>query len=267
MEQLAQKGILGLGEVMGDTAADKMTIMQTALGNLQEVAGTGLLDALKGVFDRITEFASDPRTIQFFTDLGTQIGDFASTLLDKLPDIMTAVQEVGDWFVNNKPLIVGILAALGVAVAAFAFTVISSAISAAVALAPILLVMALIGAGAALLFTAWTENWGGIQEKVGELWAVIQPIFDSLVEWLNVNIPIALQYLADIWNNVLLPAIQEVFNWIVSNLVPLWISQIQWPQTNLPIALAALSEFWTNVLYLPSRPSGNGSNRTWCRCL
>jgi hypothetical protein len=248
LEQLANKGILGLAEVMGDTAKGKMTIMQTALGNLQESAGTGLLDALGGVFDKVTEFANDPKTIKFFTDLGKRIGDFASNLLDKAPDIMTAIDNLGQWFEDNQPLIVGVLAAIGVAIAAFAVTVVTSAISAAVALAPIILAMVLIGAGAALLYTAWTENWGGIQEHMAALWATIQPILQSLWDWLSINVPIALQYLSELWTTVLLPAIQELFSWIVTNLIPLWISIIEWLQVNIPAAISALSAFWTNTL-------------------
>ncbi len=248
LEQLANKGILGLAEVMGQTGKGKLTIMQTALGNLQESLGTPLLDALGSVFDRITEFANDPRTVDFFTNLGMEIGRFASNVLARLPDVFTVIDNLGKWFEDNKPLIIGVLAAIGTAIGVFALTVISSAISAAVALAPIILAMALIGAAAALLYTAWTENWGGIQELVGELWATIEPTFNDLVDWLQVNLPIALQYLSEFWTNVLLPAIQAAFTWIVTNLIPLWISLIQWLQVNVPVAIQYLSEFWTTTL-------------------
>lgn len=248
LTQLTDKGIIGLGEAMADTGRGKFTIMQTAIGNLQEALGTGLLDSLKGVFDKITEFANDPKVIGFFTDLGTRIGSFAETVLDKLPSVMEALQAIADWFSENQALIVGILAALGVALLAFGIIAAQAAISALVGFAPIIAVLALIGAGAALLFTAWTEDWGGIQGKVAEVWAVLEPIFDSLVAWLEENIPIAIQFLSDLWTTTLLPAIQEVFNWIVANLVPLFISLVQWLQVNVPIAIDALSAYWSGTL-------------------
>lgn len=248
LEQLAQKGIIGLGEAMGETAKGKFTIMQTAIGNLQESLGEGLLDALKDVFERITDFANNPKTIDFFIELGRKIGDFASLVLENVPDIITTIENVADWFVENKPLIVGILAALGVAMIAFSVVAIEAGIAAVAGLWPVILVMGLVGAAAALLFTAWTENWGGIQERVAELWAVIQPIFESLMAWMGENLPIALQFLSDLWTTVLLPAIQAVFEWLVNNIIPLWISLVQWLQINIPLAIQTLSGYWTNTL-------------------
>lgn len=248
LEQLAQKGIIGLGEAMGQTAKGKFTIMQTALGNLQEALGTGLLEAFKGVFDRITAFATNPKTIAFFTDLGTQIGDFAGMILDMAPDIITAFDDLSNWFKNNKPIIVGVLAALGTALVAFAGVAIGSILSIIGSMAPLLIAMAVIGGAAALLYTAWTENWGGVQEKMDELWAVLQPIFASLQAWLMENIPIAIQYLSDLWTNTLLPAIEAAFSWIVANVIPILIEIVQWLAVNVPIAIQFLSDLWTNTL-------------------
>lgn len=248
LDQLAKKGVLGLGEAMGDTNKGQLTIMQTALGNLQETLGGGFLDAVTGAFGKITDFASDPQTVQFFADLGTAVGEFASEALTKIPDLVESFQALGQWFSDNKPLIIGILAALGVAILAFGFTVASAAITAITAMAPILIAMAVVGAVVALLYTAWTENWGGIQEIVAQAWATIQPIWQALYDWLSINIPIALQVLSDFWTNTLLPAIQTVFIWIATNLIPLWVSIVEWLSVNVPAAIATLSAFWTGTL-------------------
>lgn len=248
MDQLTKKGIIGLGEAMGDTAKGKFTIMQTAIGNLQESLGTGLLDALVDVFERITEFADDPQTVDFFVSLGQKIGDFASMVLKKIPDIITIFEDLAQWFQDNKPLIVGILAALGASMIVFSAIAIEAAIAAVAGFWPIILALGIIGAAAALLFTAWTENWGGIQESTAELWAVIKPIFDSLVAWLSENLPIAIAFLSDLWTNTLLPAIQSVFEWISNTLIPLWIEVIQWLQVNVPLAISTLAAYWNNTL-------------------
>lgn len=248
LDQLAKKGVLGLSEALGQTNKGQLTIMQTALGNLQEALGGGFLDAITEAFGKITEFASDPKTIQFFTELGTTIGEFASDIVSRIPDLIDIFDSLRKWFEDNKPLIVGVLAALGVAIAAFGFTVVAASLAAIEAMAPILIAMVVIGAGAALLYTAWTENWGGIQEIVAQAWATIQPIVQGLFDWLSVNIPIALQILSDFWTTVLLPAIQTAFTWIATNLIPIFVSIVQWLAVNVPAAIDFLSSLWTGTL-------------------
>jgi hypothetical protein len=222
-------------------------------------------DAIGGIADSLEAFPDDP--LGFLADIFYKIGfnlekvfgikganNFFSNFADGFLKIADAVKE----FYNNtllpflksnaQEIIVGILAAIGVALVAFASTAISAAISAAAAFAPIIITMGIIGGAAALLFKAWKEDWGGIQEKTAELWAVVQPIFEDLIQWLQTNIPIALQFLSDFWTNVLLPAIEVVFSWIVANLFPLLISLIEWLQVNVPIALQFLADVWANVL-------------------
>ena len=248
LEQLKNKGIIGLGEAMGETAKGKMTIMQTALGNLQEALGGGLLDSLKGVFDKITEFANDPKTIGFLTELGQKIGEVATNVISRLPDIMTTIEGIVTWLSENKPLIVGILAAIGVAMLAFGYTTAAAGIAAMAGLWPVIAVMAVVGAAVALLYRAWTENWGGIQEKVAKAWKQVKPVFDQLKLWLSVNIPKALKVLADIWEKVLLPAIETVITWIVDNVLPLAVELVLWLGENIPKALKTLADFWTKTL-------------------
>lgn len=248
LEQLAQKGIIGLGEAMGQTAKGKIEIMQTAIGNLQEALGEGLLTSLKDVFDRIIEFAGDPSTVSFFADLGDQIGNFAEMVLDKVPDIITIFENVSDWFVENKPIIVGVLAALGASLVAFGISAVTAIAPVIASMLPLIITIGLIGAAATLLYTAWTENWGGIQEQVGALWAVVQPILQGLFDWLQTNLPVAVQFLSDLWVNVLLPAIKAAFEWIATNVFPIIISLIQWLQVNIPAAISTLSGLWFGTL-------------------
>jgi phage-related protein len=248
LEQLKTKGIIGLGEAMGQTASGKMTIMQTALGNLQEALGGGLLEALKGVFDKITEFANNPDTIGFFTELGAKIGEFASAVIARMPDIMTSIQGVVAWLSENKPLIVGILAAIGVALAAFGYTAAAAGIAAMAGLWPVIAVMAVIGVVVGVLYKAWTENWGGIQGKVAKAWAQMKPVFDKLQAWLAVNMPKAIKALSDFWTKTLLPAIEKVVGWIVDNVLPLLVDLVLWLGDNIPKAIKTLSDFWTKTL-------------------
>ena len=104
---------------------------------------------------------------------------------------------------------------------------------------PILAVIALV----ALLFAAWKNNWGGIQEKTGaaiaaiklwwetvllpalqKVWAwmssVLFPFFQALGRFLGAVFGVAVRALAGLWQNVLLPAIQKAVNWITANVMP-----------------------------------------------
>lgn len=248
LEELKNKGITGLGEAMGDTAAGKLTIMQTALGNLQESLGAGLLDAMKGVFDKITEFANNPKVISFLTELGARIGDVVEGVIKKLPDMFKVLEGIISWLSNNKPLIIGILAAIGVAMAVFAINAGVAAVTAAAAFAPIVLALAVVAAVVALFVKAWQEDWGGIQGKVADAWAQVKPVFDELKTWLADNLPKAIKTLKEFWENKLLPAIKKVFIWLSDNLIPLFVKLVFWLQENLPKAIKILADFWTNTL-------------------
>ena len=248
LEQLRKKGILGLGTAMGETAKGKLTIMQTALGNLQESLGTGLLDAMKGVFDKITEFANNPKVIGFFTEVGARIGEFASAIIDKMPSIISVIEDMVNWFVNNKAIVVGVLAAIGVAMAVFAATSISAAVSAAAAFAPVIAVMAVVGAAVALLYQAWQEDWGGIRTAVLDAWKQVKPVFDNLQKWLAVNVPKAVKALSAYWTGTLLPAIKSTFEWIAKNVIPILVDIVLWLGDNVPKAIKAVSGYWTGTL-------------------
>lgn len=104
---------------------------------------------------------------------------------------------------------------------------------------PILAIIALI----ALLFVAWKNNWGGIQEKTAaaigaikgwwegtllpalqKVWSwmnsVLFPYFKALANFLSAVFGVAVKALAGIWQNVLYPAIQKAILWMKANVVP-----------------------------------------------
>lgn len=109
---------------------------------------------------------------------------------------------------------------------------------------PIGIVIAIV----ALLAAAWAGNWGGIRDKAAEVWAFLQPIFAQVVAWLQTNIPVAVQFLSNLWSTVLLPAIQTVWNFIQANVLPLFAQVVTWLQTNIPVAVQFLSTVWTTIL-------------------
>jgi tape measure domain-containing protein len=96
--------------------------------------------------------------------LGEMLSNLANTVLPKLTEGLAFVNEHWEVF---RAAIVGIGAALAAASIAGILLTIAGALN------PITLAIMAIGAAVSVLYTAWTENWGGIQE-------VIMPIIEVL---------------------------------------------------------------------------------------
>jgi hypothetical protein len=115
---------------------------------------------------------------------------------------------------------------------------------------PLIAVIAAVVAAVALLYAAWTNNWGGIRDKLTAFFnGTIVPAFERLQDWLEVVIPAALEWLKNAWETVLWPAIQQVRDWVVNVLFPTLQRLWDWLATNVPAALKTLSDFWTGVLW------------------
>ena len=103
---------------------------------------------------------------------------------------------------------------------------------------PLIAIIAAIAAAIALLYLAWTNNWGGIQEKVQAAIAVIRPIFEQFIG-----------NLVQLWQNVLWPAIQKVWAWMSTVLWPFLQALGNFIGAVLGVAVEALAGIWQNVLW------------------
>lgn len=74
------------------------------------------------------------------------------------------------------------------------------------------------------------------------------PLLADLVTWMQVNLPIAIQFLTDAWNNVIYPALVAIQAWVVGTLIPTLTDLWTWVNTNLPTAIQTLTDFWTGTL-------------------
>lgn len=109
----------------------------------------------------------------------------------------------------------------------------------------------------------------GLKGMMGTMAAELLPVFQSfldninnfvqseqftqfisdLTEWLQTNLPVAIQYVSDFWTNVLQPAIEAVWEWLSTVLIPFLRDEIYpWLQENIPVAIQFLSDAWTTVL-------------------
>jgi TP901 family phage tail tape measure protein len=191
----------------------------------------------KKVSELMTLIMGDSATLAntLTNTLGAAIS-FLSTNL--LPALTVGVQFVIDHFTEIKGALLGVGAVLAGGVFAAIVAGIVSLVS------PIMLVVA----GAALLGAAWAGNWGDIQGKTFAAWAVIQPILSQLTTWLMTNIPIALQFLADTWTNILLPAMTVIWDFVSGTMFPLWMQLQDFLVSVVGFAVDNLSSQWTNVL-------------------
>lgn len=229
--------------------ANQQRIMAANFENVKATLGTALLPVMVAFSNLLNSIFTNPAFQQFMATLTTQLTAFAATVVTWFPQIIAWFQQAFGWLQNNQGVIVGVLAALGVAIAAFVFTTVIPALIAFItAAAPVIAVMALVGAAAYLLYQAWTTNFGGIQEIVANIWASIQPVFAQVVAWLQVNIPAALTALSGFWQNTLLPAIQAVWSWMSSTLFPFLGALAELIATALSVAVTVLAGIFQNVL-------------------
>lgn len=141
------------------------------------------------------------------TDIGITIG---KEIKEKLDHLLSAINPVmakfADFIKQNSGLVATVLmvgAAIGtVGVVLMAIGAIISAISSI--MNPIGLTIMAIVVALTLLYEAWTNNWGGIQEKTMAVWAIIKPIFTFLGELFTA--------LGGIITNEVLPFFQQLFD-------------------------------------------------------
>lgn len=213
--------------------------------------GTTVMPIISQVAAMFIAWLSSPEVQTGITQLATFIGNLAMSVVNAIPVVISWVTQIYDYLRNNQGIIIGILVALGVAVATFVYTtVIPAAIATITAMAPIVLPIIAIAAAVALLYQAWTTDFGGIRTTLTDIWeGTLSPIFNNLVSWLQANIPTAIQWLSDTWNFVLLPAITLVWDWVQTTLFPMFTELLTWLSATLTTALQSLSDFWTLTLY------------------
>ena len=257
--------------------ANQQRITAATTGDLKATIGTALLPAMTALQGTINTIAQDPAFQAFLAKAVEALGGFATYVIEAIPVVIDTFQGIADWLSEHEGVVVGVLVALGVAVGAFVYTtVVPAAIAMITALAPIALPILAIAAVVALLYEAWTNDWGGIQTFLTGVWEdYLKPAFEAIAQWLGENIPKALDALTTAFNwvkaNVLTPiagafekigaAIEKVVVWIkglgedlagLKDKLPSWLR----PGSPTPFELglggigAALNEL--NRTYLPA---------------
>jgi TP901 family phage tail tape measure protein len=220
---------------------NKVTVALAPIGE-KMMAGVGTaMDSVVAIFERPDVQAGISNFVVMIGGLINQAVAYIPVLIEGFLSFITFLQ-------NNQGIVIGILAALGVAALAWGVTTAVAAWTAMVPLLPVIAVIALIAAAAYLLYEAWTNNWGGIQEKVAAVWAVVQPVLQKLWDWLQVAIPAAIQYLTNAWTNTILPALTAFWQFLQANLFPQLSAMANLISAVLSVAFTALAGIWQNVV-------------------
>ena len=231
-----------------DGLANSQRILKATLEDTKAKVGAALLPAMETLAKTIKEIAASPEFKIFLDKLIAGVGKLAAWISRSIPVVIETFQKLSNWFNENKGAVVAILAVMGVAVAAFVYTTVLPALAALlVSMAPVIAIMAVVAGIAYLVYEAWTNNWGGIQEKVAaakdwivnaftklkegvlKVWnalmSVLQPIFDAFRaafqgDWYTFG-----EKIREAWDNLwslvtgILSTAKEAIGKIVANLI------------------------------------------------
>lgn len=193
-----EKEFGGAARAVGETAAGQFAIAKENLSDLGESIVGAALPAVKDLLAAFNAWLTSPEiqagvqqiidwlsvnlpiAINWLLAAFQNVATFVQTVLVPaiqayvLPVlqaiagfIMTQVVPAVQAFLSNSEAVKAVLLVVGAVVVA--------------ALAPVLAIVAAVAAAVALVYTAWTQNWGGIQQIVANFVAAVGPAMQSIV--------------------------------------------------------------------------------------
>jgi hypothetical protein len=181
----------GSAEAAGKTFSGALEIAKNALGNVYEAIGAKLLPVLTDVANKFATWINAPETQAMIEQISNAIADFAGKVVAFIPVAFQAIKNLFDWLNKNKPIVIGVLAAIGAFIAVWAVGIATSAVTAMISFLPIVGIFLGIAAVVALVAKAWESDFLGIRTKTTE----------------------SIQAIVALWNNTLKPAILAIANW------------------------------------------------------
>jgi len=243
VDSLSSQEFMGKLRAIGETVGATIGRLVVVFKNIGDSTGTFVKNLQLGI-NPIT--ALQILLTQLLPpEMVTTIMGIVAGVQSFLASIQPTIDQVAAWLAQNVNL-QDVLIALGIAIAA---VVIPAILSVVATIAPIVAAFVALVAVAALLRQAWTENWGGIRDTLTAFWeGTAKPALTQLWQWLQVNVPLAIQTLANFWTTVLQPALLAVWTWIQTVLFPALSDLWDWLAINVPAAIQVLSDFWNNTL-------------------
>lgn len=246
-----------------DSLSDYLSIFFESLGNalsrtnpadlLKSLSHLGgvLLDALLMLIIKSAQMISEHAD-----EINQAIAGAIIGVLERIPTMLEAAgldflsplfQPLVDFFSNNPELLTNLLnfaETMGkIALAIGAFNLVGGAVNTVIsgigtAISFLTTPLGAVLAALALLYIAWTEDWGGIREIVQAVWEYFEPFFNWIIE--------QLAGVLAFWNDEIKPWIDEVWPLIVGVVGGIMEALQNFFESN-KTELAILKDYWDIV--------------------
>ena len=200
-----------------DGVANQQRIMAANFEDLKGKIGSGLLPMMSALSTTLLKLFNSPEFQAGLATVTQGIADFAAWVVTNIPVAIAGFESLVAWFRANPGVIVAALGVIGVAIATFAVTSAISLWAVVAPLLPLIAVIALIGAGIYLLYEAWTNDWGGIQEKTAAVASFIHDGIAGLMLFITDLTTGKLGVVSEVWKTTW-DTISLVFNTWWSNI-------------------------------------------------
>lgn len=234
------------GSALAAAQADGgMAQLKDSMGELAESIGGALLPLIS----QFVGWLNSPDIQAGIQTLAVGLVAAITAVTAGFGTLLTALGPVVSFVKENLTAVLAALATmlLLVVVPAFVAWSVSAATAATatiVALAPVLIPIAAIGAAVGLLVTAWDRDWGGMRTTLTSWWTVtVQPILETVQTWLSATLTAAMATLTAAWQRawpVIQAAVSAVYGYLSGTVFP-------WIQTALGNAagwIATLQAAW-----------------------
>lgn len=236
-----------IGDVVTTSVLPAVTILAQLMANFFSELMTGndvglAIEELGGQFDRIF-----PGMGVHFETLSLAFRSFYDFVTTNLPFVQAAFEETLTPLIQIGTDIATVITGTLIPALSSAFTTIFGEAPPAEAVLDALLAAIISGAESAALWVT-TVLVPAVQSFSAWIVNDFAPAAASVVDWLQVNLPIAIQMASDFWTNTLQPALAAVWTFITTSVIPAIESIVNWLQINIPIAIQKASDFWNTVL-------------------
>ena len=238
------KGFMELIEKVGPAVTDWF---ENVLAPAMMAAGQGLFTFVGALMDGKGFFEGFALGLESlgFGPLAEKVRVFKEQLWALWEVVLPYLQTAWEWIAQTVEMN-DVWIALGIAVA----TVVVPAVWGL--LAPILsfvAIAAVVVGAITLIRTAWENDWGGIRTWMVGFWnSTLQPMFVKLKAWLGVYVPEAINRLAIFWNDVLAPALENVWAFLSSYVFPLFKAVYDFVKTAFSVEIVILAGIWQTIL-------------------
>lgn len=145
--------------------ANQQRILSASFENVKAQVGSALLPAITQVYQMMNQWLSDPSMVAGLTAIARSVGEFAVKVVQDIPKAIQWFTNLVNYLNYNRGIVAGIMAAMGVAVAAFVYsTVIPAMIAMVTAFGPALAIMAATGVGVYLLYNNFSDGFAVMKE-------------------------------------------------------------------------------------------------------